>query len=138
MLEKDLFPGGFDAAGRELERKPGDEHQKAVRQGLKLAVAAFFAGRAHVVALDEEHLDQGLPHVLEVRDVVFDSHPVRHRLGAGGHVAAADADGADAAGAGRLKSLPAAEGRDVDPVVFGRLKNGLAGRRRAFLAVDGE
>ena len=50
----------------------GDEHLVAIRQGLELAVAAFLAGRAHVVAFDEEHLDQGFPHVLEVGGLVLD------------------------------------------------------------------
>ena len=51
--------------------KPGKEHLITIGKGLEIAAPAFFTGRAEMIALDKEHLDNGLAQVVEFRGVVL-------------------------------------------------------------------
>jgi ATP:corrinoid adenosyltransferase len=58
-------------------------HLQLVGRGLQHAVAALFAGRAEMVALDEEHLQQGAALVVDLGRAVLDLHAGLGLHGAG-------------------------------------------------------
>ncbi len=134
-VEIDPLRAGVDRLLLEKIGEARREHPVTIGQGLKFAVPALFADGAEVVPFDEEHFDDGLAHVLDVRGGVLDDHAVGHRLGAGRGEAAVYTHRAYPAAAGRLEALEVAEGRDVDAAFHGGLENGLSRLNDEGLAV---
>jgi hydrogenase maturation factor len=92
-----------------LEVRAG--HLVLVGRGLQQAVAAAFAGRAEVVALDEEHLQQGAALGLQGGRLALHHRARRGQRGAGRDRAAVEVHHAQAAGAmGRQARVPAQVG----------------------------
>ena len=74
---------GIHFAAREELREMPIQHAQMIGHRLQHAVAGFFAGRAQVVALDEQHLRNGLAHFVERRCVAADLLTCCGRRGAG-------------------------------------------------------
>src|SRR5574343_965740 len=96
---------------RGIDRPVGEEmvvvragEAEVVGGGLQLAVAALFAGRAEVVALDEQHLGQRPAFGVDFLGVALDDHAGRGAHRARGRVPAIDLDRAQLARAVRLES----------------------------------
>src|SRR5574340_48740 len=101
-------------------------HAEIVGYGLELAVAAFLACRAEVIALDEQHLRQGKPFRIEFRDVAQYLLAFHRGHGAGRDIAPVDVDGAQLATAVGLEFRVMAQVRNVDAGRQRRVHDGLA------------
>ena len=95
--------------------KCGRQHFEVVGQRLQLAVAALFAARAEVIALDEQHLQQRRAGSVELRRVASPP-PARHAPGCvqAASRAAVDHHRAQLAAAVRLELRVVAQVRDED------------------------
>src|SRR5574343_1693106 len=130
---------------RGIDRPVGEEvvvvragEAEVVGGGLQLAVAALFAGRAEVVALDEQHLGQRPAFGVDFLGITFDDHAGRGAHRARGSVPAIDLDRAQLARAVRLEFRVVAKVRDEDACVGRRLDDGLAVGKGDGLAIQGK
>ncbi len=93
-------------------------------------LAASFCKQRHLRAARQQQFDDQLAALMHRLGVGVDFHAFPDGIVAGRHKAGAAAvkqlHGAHAAHAGRLQRLMVAEGRDVDAVFFGHLKDVLA------------
>ena len=111
-------------------------HLAVIGQRLQLAIAALFASRAEVVALDEQHLHERAPVGLQVGRVDLDLLTGRGPHGAGGRVAPVDDDVAELAAAVRRKFRMRAEVGDIDAGLQRGLQNRLSRLERNGHVVD--
>ena len=114
-VEQDVRMRGIHRPIREEVAEAGGMHSEVIAQRLQLAVAALLAGRAEVVALDEQHLHQGAAQCVRSPRCRF---PPRARpaagSGAGAAGAAVDLHRAQLAAAVRLELRVVAQMRNVD------------------------
>src|ERR1039457_763887 len=84
-------PAPASRAREELREMPV-QHTQMIGHRLQCAVTAFFAGRANMIAFDEQHLRDGLAHFIQGWRVVADLLPGYGGRGAGRHAPAVDID----------------------------------------------
>ena len=138
-VQRDIGVRGIEVAAGFQIGKPGcGGHVQPVRHRLQLAIAAFLADRAQVVALVEQHLDQIAAHPVARLGVVFDLKPRLGGLGAGRNAAPCGLDGADPAATLMAQPLHVAKTRDVDAGGVSGLHDGLARCGSNLDAVDTE
>ena len=127
VVEQDVRVRAIQRAVRIEFIEARRHHLQFVGGSLELAVAAGLAGRAEVVALDEQHLHQRAAQAVQFLAIAFHFQSRLGRHGAGGHGAAADFDGAQLATAVRLEFRVVAQVRDVTPGSQRRLHHRLSG-----------
>ena len=115
VLEDLRMPRLHAALGKGV-RKPRSRHAVAVSQGLQLAAAALFAGRAEVVALREKDLHDRGAEILQLGRDRLDFHVSEHPRRARRGEPPVDPHRADPAGAFRRDPGVVAQGGDVDAV----------------------
>jgi hypothetical protein len=87
-IDKEVWESGY-----------GDAH--FIAEPLKVAVAAFFAGRAEVIAFGVHHFDECFAAVEEFGGMYVDVHTFPDERGTGGYGFTVGMDGANPAGAER-------------------------------------